>query len=149
MAVGVEPGTVLRSAARGVLAAMAMTAMRRVTKGFGLLREAPPEMIAREAAPALLERLAGRHRGEAVELAHWAYGAAGGVSFGALPPLIRRSVWAGPLYGLGIWAAFEAGIAPLLGLSGQRRWGLSDRIAIAADHVLYGVVVAQPAASQR
>jgi hypothetical protein len=141
VAVGVEAGTVFWSAARGVLAAMAMTAVRRVTKGFGLLGEAPPEMIAREAAPAQLERLAGRHRAEAIEFVHWAYGAAGGVGFAALPPLIRRSVWAGPLYGLGIWGAFEAGIAPLLGLSGQRRWGLSDRLAIAADHILYGVIV--------
>ena len=37
-----------RSAARGVIAAMAMTGMRRVTTGLGLLEQAPPDAMAEQ-----------------------------------------------------------------------------------------------------
>src|SRR5512132_3624319 len=40
----------LRSAARGVLGAMAMTGVRRVTTDLGLVRKPPPERIATTAA---------------------------------------------------------------------------------------------------
>jgi hypothetical protein len=32
----------------------------------------------------------------AIEAAHWAYGAAGGAAFAALPEGVRRRAWAGP-----------------------------------------------------
>lgn len=133
---------VLGSAARGVVAAMAMTGLRRLTKSLGLLGEAPPELVAREGVPGLLAQVPPGRREEAIELAHWAYGAAGGVAFGLLPAGLRRRSAAGPLYGIAIWLGFEAVVAPALGLSGPKRWGLSDRLAVVADHVLYGIVVA-------
>ncbi len=37
-----------RTSGRGVVAAMAMTGMRRVTTGLGLVRVAPPESIAKQ-----------------------------------------------------------------------------------------------------
>lgn len=132
----------MRSGARGVVAAMAMTGMRRMTTGLGLLRQPPPDMIAEEGVPGLLARVPPHHRDEAIELAHWTYGAAGGAAFGLLPAIVRREAWSGPLYGLLTWLAFEAVLAPLLGLPTRERWQVSDRLAVAADHVLYGLVVA-------
>jgi hypothetical protein len=131
-----------RSAVRGVVAAMAMTGLRRMTTGLGLLRQPPPDLVAEEAAPGLFGRVPPERREEAIELAHWAFGAAAGAVFGLLPDAARRPVWAGPAYGVGIWLGFETAVAPALGLSGQQRWGLSDRAALVADHVLYGLVVA-------
>jgi hypothetical protein len=120
---------------------MAMTGMRRMTTGLGLLRQPPPEMIATEGVPGLLARVPPRYRDEAIELAHWTYGAAGGAAFGLLPAIARRAAWSGPLYGMLAWLAFEAVLAPVLGLPTKERWHVSDRVAVASDHVLYGLVV--------
>ena len=54
---------------------------------------------------------------------------------------MRRHRWAGPLYGLVLWLGFELGIAPVLGLSQAQRVRVIDRLALAADHLLYGVVL--------
>jgi hypothetical protein len=77
-----------------------------------------------------------------VELVHWSYGAAGGALFGALPPGLRARRLAGPLYGLAFWAAFETVIGPMLGLPRKDDNRTSERLALLADHLLYGVVVA-------
>jgi hypothetical protein len=133
------------STARGIVAAMAMTGMRRVTKGVGLVHEAPPETIAERGAIVgrLMRRVPAENRDEVIELAHWAYGALGGAAFGALPHRLVRFRWAGPVYGLAIWALFETGLVPLLGLEDEKRKRSAvERVAIAADHVLYGAVVA-------
>ncbi|MBA2384509.1 MAG: hypothetical protein H0V68_07600, partial [Actinobacteria bacterium] len=47
----------------------------------------------------------------------------------------------GPVYGIVAWLAFETVLAPVLGLPTKERWQISDRLAVAADHVLYGLVV--------
>jgi hypothetical protein len=129
---------------RGVVAAMAMTGLRRVTTGLGLLEETPPEEVAERGFPRLFSRVPAEYREEALELAHWTYGAAAGAAFAALPEDVRRRRWAGPAYGLGIWLAFELGVAPLLGLRVAERRA-AERAVLALDHVLYGAVVgAQP-----
>ena len=135
-------GDIARGVLRGVVAAMAMTGLRRVTTGLGLVEQAPPERIAREGFPDVLARIPADFRDEAIELGHWSYGAVAGAAFGLLPAAYRRRVWAGPLYGLGIWAVFETGLAPLVfGLRFARQPRITERAAIAADHVLYGLVV--------
>jgi len=139
-------GVVGRAVARGVVAAMAMSGMRRLTTGLGLVDEEPPEQIAREGVPGLLARVPPNLREPAIELAHWTYGGAGGAAFGVLPAALRRRVWAGPAYGLATWLVFETAVAPLLGLRRTRESRPLERAAIAADHVLYGVVVAGRAA---
>ena len=40
-----------------------------------------------------------------------------------------------------VWLGFELGIAPALGLSQAKRVRPVDRLALAADHVLYGLVL--------
>jgi len=115
--------------------------VRRISVGLGLLRQPPPEMIAEEGVPGLLARVPQGYRDEAIELAHWIYGAVGGTAFGLLPAFARRRYWSGPLYGIAAWLVFEAVLAPVLGLPTNERWRTSDRLAVAADHVLYGLVV--------
>ena len=135
-------GELGRAAARGVVAAMAMSGMRRMTTGLGLVEEEPPKQIAREGVPRLLALVPPGLREEAIELAHWTYGGAGGAVFGVLPAAIRRQAWAGPAYGLATWLFFETAVAPLLGLRRTHEARPLERAAIAADHMLYGVVVA-------
>ena len=129
-------------AARGTIAAMAMTGMRVVTTGVGLLPKPPPEEIFSEALPHLLKAIPPDYRDEAIEIAHWTYGAVGGTVFALIPAALRRQLWAGPIYGVATWAVFELGIAPLLGLRLPKHRTMGERIAIIADHLLYGFVVA-------
>jgi hypothetical protein len=121
---------------------MSMTGMRVVTSGLGLLPKPPPEEIFRDALPQVLEVIPAEYREEAIEVAHWAYGALGGAAFALMPTAVRRHLWAGPIYGLAAWAVFELGIAPALGLKLPKHRAFGERAAIVADHVLYGLVVA-------
>jgi hypothetical protein len=137
-------GDVLSGAARGALGAMAMTGMRVMTTELGLVEQTPPQALARQRARgirAVLRRAPREQRRGLIEAAHWTFGAGGGAAFGALPPAVRRHRWAGPVYGLLVWLGFELGIAPLLGLSQAKRVRLIDRLALAGDHLLYGVVL--------
>ena len=134
-----------RGALRGAVAAMAMTGMREFTRHAGLLAEPPPESIVRRMT--LIGRFRRVERGPRrarVELLHWTYGAAAGAIFAALPRGWRHRAWAGPLYGLAVWGGFELGVAPALGLwqAGRRR--PLDRLALIADHLLYGFVISEP-----
>jgi len=143
---GSRVGQVVHGAARGAVGAMAMTGMRVVTRELGLLEQTPPQAISRQAAGrarALLRRAPRRQRAGLVEAAHWVFGAGGGAAFGVLPRTVRRRPWAGPLYGLVMWLSFELGIAPALSLSQAKRLRWVDRLALAADHLLYGVVLSE------
>ena len=138
---GSRLGETLRGAARGTVGAMAMTGMRVLTTELGLVEQTPPQAVVRQRARALLRRAPRRQRRGLIEAAHWAFGAGGGAAFGALPGSIRRRPWAGPVYGLVVWLGFEMGIAPVLGLSQATRVRPVDRLALAADHLLYGLVL--------
>jgi hypothetical protein len=132
---------VAHAALRGGVAAMAMTGMRVFTVSLGLVEEPPPQAIFRQRARGLAKLVPRKRRRAAIELAHWGYGAAGGAAFGALPDGMRRQPWAGPAYGLLVWAGFEAALAPLLGLEQAKKPRPLERVALAADHLLYGLVL--------
>jgi hypothetical protein len=134
---------VAHAALRGAVAAMAMTGMRVLTVNLGLVEEPPPQAIIRQRARGLLKLVPRKHRPSAIELAHWGYGAVGGAAFGALPEPLRRARWAGPVYGLVVWAGFEAALAPLLGLEQAKKPRPVERAALAADHLLYGLVLSE------
>ncbi len=143
---GSRLGDVVHAAARGAVGAMAMTGMRVITTELGLVEQTPPQAIARQrarGARALVRLAPRRQRRGLIETAHWAFGAGGGAVFGALPRGLRRRAWAGPVYGLVVWLGFEMGIAPALGLTQARRVRLVDRLALAADHLLYGLVLSE------
>jgi hypothetical protein len=129
------------AALRGVVGAMAMTGVRRVTTGLGLVELPPPEEVATHGAARLFERLPRGRRDAAVELMHWGTGAAAGALYGTLPGELRRSRAFGAAYGVAIMLVFDAAVAPLLGRAGRRR-RLGERAWIAVDHALYGVVLA-------
>jgi hypothetical protein len=123
---------------------MAMTGMRAFTVDLGLVEETPPKAILKKKkARGLIRRVPRGNQRAAVELAHWGYGAAGGAIFRLLPDQLRRRDWAGPIYGLAVWLGFEAGIAPALGLTQARELRLAERTALAADHLLYGLILSE------
>jgi uncharacterized membrane protein YagU involved in acid resistance len=132
----------VRAGARGLVAAMAMTGIRTVTAAVGPKEKSPPQAIVDEHAPKSVLDLPVRHRQAVTELAHWGYGAAGGVLFGVLPRRFRANALAGPLYGLALWLTFELAIAPALGVRHTQHRHALWRTVIAFDHVLYGVMVA-------
>ena len=128
---------------RGAIAAMAMTGMRAFTVDLGIVEQTPPEAIFKQRARGLIRKVPRRRRRAAIELAHWGYGAAGGVAFAALPEVLRRRAWAGPIYGIATWLGFEAALAPALGLSQAAKPRPLERTALAADHLLYGFVLSE------
>jgi hypothetical protein len=134
------PDGVTAAAARGVVAAMAMSGMRELTTSLGLVRRPPPDEIADEAAPQLFDRLA-VDRDAALELAHWGYGAAMGAAYAFMPVRLRRRAWLGPGYGLATWVFFERVVAPVLRLAPPAERPRAERAAIALDHLLYGAIV--------
>jgi hypothetical protein len=140
----VDVGDLLHGAVRGALAAMTMTGMRAFTESAGIVGEAPPQAIVRQRLPGMGRMRVRRRRRRVIEeLFHWTYGAGGGAAFAALPAAVRRRDWAGPVYGLVVWLGFEAGVAPLLGLKQAREVRLTERAALAADHLLYGFVLSE------
>ena len=132
---------VLHAAGRGAVAAMAMTGMRIFTVDVGLVEQTPPQAIAKQKARGLLRHVPRGRRRAAIELFHWTYGAGGGAAFALLPDGLRRRPYAGPAYGLLVWLGFELGIAPVLGLRQAEKLRLADRAGLAADHLLYGLVL--------
>jgi hypothetical protein len=135
---------VLHGAVRGAVAAMTMTGMRAFTVNAGIVNEAPPQAIVRQRVPGMGRfRMRRKRRRVIEELFHWGYGAGGGAAFAVLPEPVRRRPWAGPAYGLAIWLGFEVAIAPALGLKQARQLRLVERGALAADHLLYGFVLAE------
>ena len=134
---------IARAGARGTVGAMAMTGVRACTVGLGLVKQPPPQAIIRQRARGLLRKVPRRRRRATIELMHWGFGATGGAAFALLPESVRRRRWVGPLYGLALWLSFELGLAPLLGLSQAKRPRVVERAALAADHVLYGLVLSE------
>lgn len=133
--------TPAKGAARGAIGAMAMSGFRQMATPLALIETTPPEAVLRGTAPGLLRRVPPERRAALLELVHCAYGTVGGIVFGTLPRGLRRRPWAGPAYGLLIWAVFETVIAPALGPRQPRR-GASGRLTLITDHLLYGSVVA-------
>jgi hypothetical protein len=139
----VNPGSIAHAAARGAIAAMAMTGMRAFTVDAGLVEQSPPEAISKQKARGLIRRVPRNRRRGTVELAHWGFGAVFGAAFGALPDRVRLRPWAGPVYGLAVWLGFELGIAPVLGLRQAKKLRAAERTALAVDHLLYGLILSE------
>jgi hypothetical protein len=137
-----ERAIVGRAAARGLVASMAMTGFRSFASGFSPDDPTPPEAIVEHRAPEAVRRLPEHKRQATTELLHWAYGAAAGGAYGLLPRALRRRPATGPVYGLAIWLMFEALLRPLLRIPPAQRRPVVWRAVLAADHMLYGTVVA-------
>ena len=146
---------VAHAGARGAVGAMAMTGMRTLTENLGLVRETPPEAILRQRLRLVLDLvptakrkglkslMAPGRRRAVLETVHVAFGAGAGAGFGVLPPAVRRSAWTGPVYGLVVWLVFELGLAPALGLEQAQKRKPLEHVSLAADHLLYGLVLSE------
>lgn len=134
--------TWLGRAARGTVAAMAMSGMREVAMGLGMIERTPPEAVLREGVPALLRQVPEHRRSAAVQVAHWGYGATAGAAFGLVPARLRASKLAGPVYGVLAWGLFELVLAPALDLAHAHNARPKERAALLIDHVFFGCVVA-------
>jgi len=140
---GGKASEIAHGALRGTIGAMAMTGLRSFTVSLGLLEEPPPRAILRQKSKGLFRVMPKRFRRAGQELFHWGFGATGGAVFGLFPQNVRMKAWAGPVWGLGIWLLFEAGVAPALGLSQAKKVRPIDRVTLAADHLLYGLVLSE------
>jgi hypothetical protein len=138
-----SPHELAHAAVRGTVAAMAMTGMRAFTQSVDIVAQTPPQAIVKQRARGLIRRVPRKRRRAALELAHWSYGAVGGLVFGLLPDGLRRRAWAGPLYGLLVWMGFETALAPALGLKQAKKVRPAERLGLAADHLLYGFVLSE------
>ena len=142
-------GSAGHGAGAGIVAAMAMSGFRLVTTQLGLVQQVPPEAVLEQKAPQAVQRIPATLRPVFVELTHWSYGGLGGAAFGLLPGRLQDRRWSGPAYGVGAWMFFELLLAPLLGLRQAKQTRAVERMALAADHVLYGVIVASGQSSAR
>ncbi len=145
----------VQAAARGAVGAMAMTGMRTLTESLGVVGETPPQAIFRQRLGLMMAMMpVGKRKGlkglmtqgrrRAVrETTHIAFGVGAGVGFGVLPPSVRRPAWAGPVYGLAMWLGYELAIAPALGLEQAQKRKPLEHVALAADHLLYGLVLSE------
>jgi hypothetical protein len=138
-----EPDEVAHGGLRGAIGALAMSGFRTFTLDLGLVKQTPPEAMAKQRARGVLRMVPRKRRRLAIETMHVSYGAVGGGMFGALPDRVRHTAWAGPAYGLVLWLGFELGIAPLLGLKQSKRLRPVERAALAVDHLLYGLVLSE------
>jgi hypothetical protein len=128
---------------RGVVGAMTMSGLRNLMRDVGFMEEEPPRALVRQRFRGLLSKGPGRTRRATVELVHWSVGAGGGLVFALLPESLRGRPWAGPVYGVAIWLSFDAFIAPAFGVRLSRSRHVRQRIALAADHALYGLVLSE------
>jgi hypothetical protein len=134
---------VIHSIFRGIVGAMAMTAVRQLASEARVIREDPPARMARKQAKGALRSVPRRKRGAVVELIHWAMGAVFGLVFGLLPERIRMRPWAGPAFGFLVWLGFDTVVAPALGLK-QRRWPHgAERTIFLVDHLLFGLILTE------
>ena len=142
--------TPLKQAARGaiwgLIATFPMSAVMLVGQQFGWMKKQPPEILTEEA----VERVDLRE-GASVEAVHafaianhFAFGAAGGVSFALLRSVMPRpaAVPAGIAFGLAIWAASYRGwISALNILPAEQHPGRRGTVVMIAAHAAYGATV--------
>ena len=132
---------VLLAAFRGAVGAMAMTGMRTFAAHAGLIRESPPNQLAKKGMRGVVRRIPRKRRPMVVELVHWIVGAMAGALFGLLPDRVRHLPGSGPVYGVTVWLGFDAVVAPALGLQ-VRDWPRAhERAVFLADHALFGLVL--------
>ncbi|WP_067181943.1 hypothetical protein [Microtetraspora niveoalba] len=127
----------VRGAAGGALATVALTAVSLAGDQAGLMRDRPSG----RPAPAPSPRRTPRRSRPAESLAHFGFGVASGVVFCTLTRE-RASLPLGVGYALTAWLASRRGWVPRIGILPPESRDDSCRAAVlAAGHVVYGMVL--------
>lgn len=129
----------------GAAGAGVMSVLRSAARRWGVIDVTPPQETKR-----WLSRQSGAAPGSpgthhlADALIHLAVGVTGGALYGALMNRGRRpSLASGALFGLGVWTAAFAAIAPALGITRPPWRGTWPEAAVnVAAHLLYGTSIA-------
>ncbi|WP_066944296.1 hypothetical protein [Microtetraspora fusca] len=127
----------VRGAAGGALATVALTAVSLAGDQAGVMRDRPSGRVVPGPPPRHV-----RHRARPSEsLAHFGFGVASGAVFCALSRG-RANLPLGIGYALAAWAASQRGWVPRIGILPPDTRDDSCRAAVlAAGHVLYGTVL--------
>ena len=138
--------TLARGALAGLAATVPMTAMIGAAQAAGLIGTPPPVEITENAAEQAGED-PDRQSPEfqaAWLAAHIGYGAACGVVFAAIRPVLPRSdLVAGLLFGGAVWAVSYIGLLPSLNLYPAAEDDSNQRqVAMIAAHAVFGTALA-------
>ncbi len=130
--------SVVRGAAAGAVATMAMSEHMLGRPSVNAIGEPPPERI----ADAVLPGRSAKERGIAATVIHLGIGIGGGALFGLLRHGRRSGPVAGALFGLGVWAVGYEAVVPALGvLPPAHRDADPRRAALLQAHLLYGAIL--------
>jgi uncharacterized membrane protein YagU involved in acid resistance len=149
-------GSVGRGLAAGVVGTAAMTGVQlAVRKARGERLDTPvPRRWADAPAPAQAAKKAADAVGKGrsvtkqqvpllTTVMHWGYGAWWGAAYGAIAHAVRPDpVAAGPILGIGVWAAAYAELVPLGIYEPPWRYPASELVLDLGYHLVYGGAVA-------
>ena len=131
----------LRGAAAGSAATVAMSGLMLAAQRAGLVGRQPPEAIVRTAGAALGSEPRGRTADALGSLAHLGFGASVGGAYALLPER-RAGVPAALLTSLAVYAVSYQGWVPALGALPRASRDRNDRQGVMlAAHLVYGVVL--------
>ena len=138
-----DEGRLAVGALRGVAGAMSMTGARTLAAELGLLSHGtPPEKMADEALAPVMAAVPEALRPAVVDLLHLGYGALGGAVYATVLPVTWRRHWAGgPVFGSALWLAYNLGLVPALRLNRDQPRRPHEIAVLAADHLLYGLMI--------
>lgn len=137
----------VRGAGAGLLATLPMTLVIAAARATGLLRTPPPAQITRNAAARAGVPARAGSTGFRVGwlAAHAGFGAASGVGYALVRPLLPKRVGiAGLLYGLALWVLAYVGVMPALRLYPWPGEDSRSRGAVMiAAHAVFGLALAE------
>lgn len=130
----------------GIIGALAMTGIRTLLVETGMVSEPLPHKVERRLAMQLgvNDRMSARSEDLLTQAQHLALGASFGIGYSLIRRRRELPFWAGPLYGLFVYAVNVAGLGP--GLDLNRAPWRDDPPDVARQifiHLIYGLVTAQ------
>lgn len=139
------PGRMVRGAAAGALATVAMSGVMLAARQVGLMGRLPPEKITARLLHRFGRRPSRANRNVLAAIFHVGFGAAGGGTYalmqrGLRPPL--PPIVTGVVFAIGIWTFSYMGWVPALGImppATEDRPGRPQSMVVA--HVVYGAVL--------
>ena len=139
-------GTLISGAAAGATATIAMSAPMLLGRRLGLMGHQPPEEITGRLARGAGTHVRGASLDVAAAAAHLAFGGVAGALYASLRRVgpVAAGTWAGPAFGVVIWAIAYRLVLPRAGLiDGTERVGRTRDVVMLVAHLVYGAVLAR------